>query len=535
MKAITEKYIKIQAFILFLLIFSGCSEDFLEYDQRGVQTSSSFYKTDAEAYEGLMAVFDNWQQGAGWEYLYLHQSLSDECYAGGGSRGDNSGILEELNEYRFTPSTSQFKDHYSWLYYNINRSNLIVDNVDPDSDNKKTYVAMAKALRAYAYFFLVNLWGDVPLVLHELSADEYNQERTPTADVYTQIETDLTDAIAVLPVRSQLSSDLKNLISKGTAQSILGKVYLFEEKFDEAAAIFQEVIDSNEYGLYPDYSKVLRQDSEYGIESVWEIGFVTTMGYSWPKGESAFGGSSLGWAIMLNPRPEYLGYNADVFAALDLYQYGWGFINPHKDLFDAYTSAGDLVRRNANIISPDSLEKLGHKYETSAGNVPYGSDGYVRLRYLSFLSEGAGETDWAKYCNNGTNCRMIRYADVLLMAAEAYNRKATPDDAKARGFVNLVRTRAELGNINSSGTSLFSDIKLERRLELAFEGQRYLDLQRWGDAYEALKDQGKSIPNGSGGFISPNGAGYDQNKNELLPIPEYEMTVNTKMTQNPGY
>jgi starch-binding outer membrane protein, SusD/RagB family len=214
-----------------------------------------------------------------------------------------------------------------------------------------------------------------------------------------------------------------------------------------------------------------------------------------------------------------------------------GFINPHKGLFDAYTSAGDVVRRNANIISPDSLSKIGGKYVTGAGFTPYGSDGYIRLKYQPYLSEGDGAYDWAKFCNNGTNCRMIRYSDVLLMAAEAYNRKSSPDDKLSKTYINLVRNRVKLPNVNSSGDDLFAAIKLERRLELAFEGERFLDLQRWGDAYQALKDQGTSIPDGAGGFLNPAGSGYKQDKNELLPIPEYEMTVNTALSghQNPGY
>jgi hypothetical protein len=145
--------------------------------------------------------------------------------------------------------------------------------------------------------------------------------------------------------------------------------------------------------------------------------------------------------------------------------------------------------------------------------------------------------------NNGQNARIIRFSEVLLLAAEANNRKSPADDAKARTYLNRVRTRVSLPNVTSSGSDLFTAIKLEKRLELYFEGQRYLDLQRWqsnlgtnGDAYLALKDQGKSIPSGVPGspILQPD-AGYKLNKNELLPIPTYEMQVNSAMTQNPGY
>ncbi len=524
----TAKYKISKVFILLLLFTLGCSEDFLDYSQRGVQTTDSFYETDDQVFEALMAVFDEWQGSMGFQYLYTHQALADESYAGGGSRGDNSGILEELNEYRFTATTSSIRGYYSWMYNCINRSNLVVDYTEPDTDNKAMFVGMAKALRAYAYFFLTNMWGEVPLVLHEVSPDEYSQPRTAMSEINAQIVQDLTDAIAALPVRSEITTEYSQLITKGAAQAMLGKHYLFQENYSAAASVFQDIIDSEEYDLYPDFSKVLRKEAEHGVESVFELTFVNTMNYS-----SIFGAESGqgGWVVMNGFRPEYLTYS--LYGALDLFSYGWGFINPHKELYDAFVDAGDNVRLSSTIIGPDELAALGGTYLTPAGFVPYGCDGYLDLKYQAYLSDGSGADGWTQFSNVGPNVRMIRYADVLLMASEAYNRSG--NDTKALEYINMVRDRVELGALSSTGDDLFEDIKTERRLELALECERYLDLQRWGDAYEALKDQGKQVPNGSGGYYEPAGAGYEQNKNELLPIPEYEMTVNTEMTQNPGY
>lgn len=540
MKAISKKINKTKLLILFSLVLFGCSESWLDYDKRGSQIPDTFYKTDAQSFEGLSAAFDSWQSGMGFNYLYLHLGLSDENYAGGGSRGDNGGILEEINEFRFTPDNTGIRGHYQWLYSCIYRANLIVNRVTPDSDNKKIDIAMAKVLRAYAYFFLVNLWGDVPLVLAELAADEYNQPRTPKADVYAQIEKDLTEAIADLPARNSLQGNYKHLISKGAAQSILGKAYLFQKKYTEAANIFDQVITSGDYDLYPDYSKVLRKDSEYGVESVWEIPFMTNQNYTgFPGSESGMGI----FLIFVSPRETQF-----FCPALQIAQpTGWCFLNPHKDIYDSYVAAGDVVRRQANIISKAEIEGLGGYLQYPAppatGYTPYGNDGYIQLRYVNHLSEGVGVIDWFKLCNNGTNVRMIRFADVLLMAAEANNRKTPADDAKARTYLNRVRTRVSLPDVNSSGADLFAAIKLERKLELFYEGGRYLDLQRWqedlgssGDAYLALKDQGKVVPSGIPGspILQPD-AGYKLNKNEYLPIPSYEIQVNSAMTQNPGY
>ncbi len=540
MKAILNKINKVIITVVFSLVLFGCSQDWLDYDKRGSQVPDTYYKTDGQAFEGLMAAFDIWQSNLGFNYYYLLNSLSDENYAGGGSRGDNGGTLEELNEYRFTPLNTGFRGFYSWLYSCVYRANLIIDRVAPDSENKIMDIAMAKVLRANAYLYLVTLWGDVPLVLHELGPADYVQPRSPKADVYSQMETDLLEAISDLPTRGNLNGDYANLISKGAAQAILGKVYLFEEKFSESAEMFDNVISSNDYDLYPDYSKVLRKDSEYGVESVWEIPFVSNQNYSGIfQPESCLGG----FLIFTNPRETQFACPAlGITNAI-----GWSFLNPHKEINDAYVAAGDNIRREANIISKSEIEALGGYLQfpvpPAVGYTPYGNDGYIQLRFVTYQDEGEGVVDFFKVANNGTNARMIRFADVLLLAAEANNRKSPADDAKAQLYLNKVRTRVSLPDITSTGNALFAAIKNERKLELYFEGHRFLDLQRWqgnlgenGDAYLALKDQGKSVPSGIPGapIIQPD-AGYKLNKNEFLPIPDYEMKVNSAMIQNPGY
>jgi hypothetical protein len=351
MKTILNRINKVKVLLIFSIVFFGCSESWLDYDKRGAQIPDTFYKTDAQAFEGLMAVFDIWQSNIGFNYYYLLSGLSDENYAGGGSRGDNGGVLEEINEYRFTPLNTGIRGFYSWIYSCIYRSNLVIDRVTPDTENKKLDVAMAKVLRAYAYFLGINLWGDLPLVLHELSADKYIQPRVSRADIYAQIEKDLTEAIADLPTRNNLPGDYAHLISKGAAQSILGKVYIFEEKFMEAATILDQVIISGDYDLYPDYSRVLRKEAEYGVESVWEIPFVTNQNYiGFPGPESGMGV----FIIFISPRETQY-----YCTALGIGPMGWSFLNPHKSVYDSYVAAGDVISRQANIISKEEIEALG--------------------------------------------------------------------------------------------------------------------------------------------------------------------------------
>lgn len=514
--------------LLGVLINTGCSEALLDYDKRGATTTETFYKTDGQAMEALMAVFDSWQYYTGYNIFIYLNALSDECYAGGGYRGDNSAI-EELNEFTFTASNRCIEEMYSAFYQSVYRANLVIDHVDPDSEVKRLCIATAKAMRAYSYFYLVNLWGDVPLILHELNVNEYNQPRTDRALVFGQIEKDLVEAIAMLPVRSRMAPGYQHLLAKGAAQAMLGKAYLYEQRYKDAAATLDQVIESGEYSLYPDYQKILRVDSEYGVESLLEIAFVNNLNYPWwPGSESNGGGYMQMCFFMLSPRQNYF-----YCPSLDIIPY-WGFLNPHRELYEAFTSAEDLVRRNASIIAEDSIISAGGQLRNSSNALPYGNDGYIRTKYVMRYSEGDPSNPTSAWANIGTNFRLIRYADVLLMAAEANNRMEVPNDLKAIEYLNRVRSRASLTPVTLGAEDLFNAIKLERRLELAFEGQRFMDLVRWGEAYHRLKDQGKSVPLGNGRFFTVANAGFTS-RNVLLPIPEYERIVNGSMTQNYGY
>jgi hypothetical protein len=519
MENINKRILIIIIVIIFLL--QGCSESFLDIPQRGATVESDFYKTDSEALEGLMAVYDQLQGIQFTYFFYLQMALSDECYAGGGQRGDYGSVIEEINEFRFGPSNSGIRNNFSWIYTGIFRTNKVIDNVTPDTENKKIYIAIARVIRAFHYFNLVTSWGDVPLVLHELPPENYSQSRVSSGLIWEQIEKDLNEAIPDLPVKSEMPDLIKNLVSKGTAQALLGKVLLFQKKYDEAAYQFDLVINSNEYDLYPDYSKILRPESEYGVESLFEVAYTTSKYYiGLPGSESSY------FVLNTSPRESYFeGGRLGIIP-------GWGFYNPRESLYDAFIEAGDSIRRKASVISEDELIAAGGKLRNINGNLPYASDGFVRLKYIMYDADGGLPQSSA---NNGTNARIIRYADVLLMAAEANNRKSLPNDTKALQYINKVRRRVKLSDLNLTGDNLFEAIKKERRLELAFESVRYMDLIRWGDAYDVLKDQGKKVPLGTGSVLYFPEAGFKTSKNELLPIPETEMNVNQKMVQNQGY
>jgi hypothetical protein len=417
-------------------------------------------------------------------------------------------------------------------YWGIYRANLIIENVKPESDVKKRSIAEAKTLRALYYFDLVTLWGKVPLVTATAKTpSEYNNPRAETSAIWAQIEKDLNEAIADLPLRSQYSSKDLCRVSKGFAQALLGKSLLFQQKYGDAAKIFQIVIDSKEYELNTDYSQILRLSSEFGKESLFEISYSSDKNYDWNNFQWGNNGrnseNNIHWELC-GPRGDgyFSGGKTGMIA-------GWGFCYPTKKIYDAFVNANDSVRKKSSVMSESDLISFGGKLRNAdAGNaMPWGCEGYIRLKYGSWASESLTGSSITEL-NYGTNYRIMRYADVLLMAAEAYNKSG--DDLNARLCINKVRARVKQADLTESGDALFQKIVIERQLELAFEGVRFQDLKRWGLAKSTLANNGTLIPTGKGDYLTVDGAGF-KDKNMLLPIPEQEISVNPLSSQNTGY
>ncbi|MEI6059512.1 MAG: RagB/SusD family nutrient uptake outer membrane protein [Bacteroidota bacterium] len=497
---------KILVVVVFFLAITSCSKDFLEVAPVGKIPVENFYKTDADAFKGLIAAYDilQWTNARDWQSVYLAKTLpSDESTCGGSSSGDQPP-LQELDKFNYGSSNPVIKGSYEGNYYGIYRCNLVISKVDPINDFRKQVIAEAKCLRAYYYSELVMMFGKVPLILSELAPSEYQQPQAEVTAIYAQIEKDLTEAIAVLPLKSALADADKFRVTKGTAQALLGKAFLYEKKWKESSDAFEAVIASNEYQLSSDFSTLFKIDQELGSESIFEVMFVNTKGYDW--GTFGWGGNrnmenNITWQLC-GPRGDYfVAGNSGMVG-------GWGFNYPTKSMYDAYEATD--IRRAATLWSIPDLRALGGDW---TGTDAYGFNGYFRVKYGTFSSETGAPVGELNY---GTNLRLIRYADVLLMASEAYYRQNL--ESKALTELNKVRNRAGLANVAPTGTALFDAIVKERQTELAFEGVRFFDLVRWDLAAQVL---------GPLGFVT--------GKNELFPIPLDEVTNNSKIVQNPGY
>lgn len=487
------------------LVTISCKK-FLTNDVPNAFAEDDFYKTDDDVTQGVTGIYDmmSAHYNANWASIYMIKSLlTDESNAGGSDATDQAGY-QALDDYTHDASNDKVRDAWKMLYFTIYRANKVINKSNDLTPLRKRLIGEAKVLRAYNYLELVSLWGDVPLVLDDIAPTAYTSTpRVAKADVYKQIEKDLTEAADALPVKSAYSSAEKFRVSKGTAQALLGKALLYEEKWSEAAAAFDQVINSNEYAVAPSIAAIFSQQGEFGQESLFEISYTNTKQYSWGNFPWDFQPESNIHVQLMGPRGDYY-----TKAPGDSLIAGWGFIRPKQKMWDAFIADGGVTRRNQSIMSQVELEAAGGAW-TKPNDRDY--EGFFQRKYGSFQSQTGAPTGELNY---GTNWRQLRYSDVLLMAAEANYRT---DENKARGFINQIRQKRGVPDVTATGPALFEAIVKDRQVELAFEGVRFQDVIRWGRGVQEF------------GFM-----GFVAGKHELLPIPDYEIKTGG-LTQNPNY
>lgn len=499
------KKISIITFFFILLLAQSCKKDFLELEPKGIKLESTFYKTQAEIYEGLVAAYDplTWGGSANlWSMdLGLLNAASDDCYAGGSDASDQPNWVA-YDAFTLTPTLGPQKGLWDKYYAGIYRCNLILEKIEdvPSIDPlfKGRAIAELKFLRAYYYFDLVRFFGNIPLITKTLSADEiYRQTQTTPTAVYAQIEKDLKEAVAAAELPETVPSAELGRVTKGAAKALLGKTILYQNndaKMLEAATYLEEVINSNLYRLEPKFEDIFRLDREWGTESVFEINFS--------------GNQTGGWENFINQTEG--NYNIQYFGMRDYvgptYGNGWSFCPVSTELADAMKND---PRFKHTIIDGKALKATGASYAAGFQNTDY----FIK-KYAPLAADKAKSGEPALNWNN--NVRIIRLADVLLMAAEATVRGGG-DPTKARGFLNRVRSRVGLQPYTfQTGTQLLDIIQNERRMELATEGHRFFDLVRTGKT-DVLK-------------------GFTKGKSEILPIPQQEVDITAGgLKQNPNY
>jgi hypothetical protein len=505
--------------LLLALSLASCDEDeFLSIDETGAISSDSYLTTESEVESAMVGVYNKIQllhANDSWESLYLVKNLpADDCL-GGSSAGDQTDY-QNLDDFEITSDNTRIEGVWTNLYTVINRANTIINDADPTiSDNVVEMIAEAKAIRAYSYLELVVLFGGVPLrTENAVESADYHLARSTADEVYTQIETDFLEAIEDLPLKSSYASADKSRMSKGTAQGFLGKAYLYQKEYENAATQFDNVINSGEYALVASVDSIWRSVEEFGDESLFEASYTSGESYTWGTYSWDSSEESNIEIVLQGPRSAIFVLDTTSLALNN----GWGFNMPSEKIALAFDAAGDTQRKDATVMSAEDFVATGGKIADDAEPfVTHDYEGYMRLKYTCWSAETDGTA--TSELNYTTNFRILRYADILLMAAEAHHFNG--EDGTALLELNQVRTRAGLADETATGDDLFDAIVTERQLELSFEGVRYWDLIRWDLAEQEL---------GS--------LGYESNKNELFPIPDDEIISNNLIEstdQNPGY
>ena len=496
------KYTYIAGFSLLLTVTAACKKDFLDQKPGGVELSEDFFATPDGALRATNAVYNqlrNWSVHV-FSFVGIASITSDDADKGS-SPGDTGSDKDQLDNFTFSASSGSFDDFWIGYYQGIARANQVIERIpaiEMDEALKARYIAESKFLRAYFYFNLARTFGGVPLIATVPAADGSDpvMPRATTQATYEFIIKDLNDAIAVLPERSGYSAVNMGRATKGAAKGLLAKVYMYQKNWTEVLRLTGEIMSSNEYDLNTPYDKIWTKEGNNTKESLFEVQTAVL----------SQGGGGSQYSEIQSVR----GTNISVG--------GWGFNTPSQSLVNTYEP--NDPRLKATIIQRGDTMPDGQVIPNTAENTYYNKKAYVMPDERS--PKGMG--DAAK------NIKILRYADVVLMHAEAANELG--NGTAAAIDVNAVRFRAR-GFVASTPNGLLPNVAFtnkdafrnviwqERHVELAMENDRYWDIVRQGRAGSILRALGKNFKDGI---------------NEVMPIPQNQIdNTGGVLTQNSGY
>lgn len=502
----------------------ACKKD-LEISNPNNPTTENFWKTAADAQSGVNAIYSTYHRvGLSRNQFFLTIVRSDEGF----STSPNPTLVNNFDGFNVTDyNVWETRTVWEDCYIGINRANQVLDNVPAiamDETKKAQLLGEAKFFRGFFYYYLATLWGNVPVLLHTSLPTDY-PPTTPQAEVYAQAESDLTEAASVLPT----SYDNANIgrATRGAAYGLLGKCYMQQRKYPEALQAFQWLVEGdgkNIYNLVPSYRDNFIETAENNAESVFEFQNAANPTDNHDN-DTDPGSDNLNYGSSIPPffAPRPIGFTDGQARRWCV----WEFLKertvtnqrdprlPATFLYDSTDERGP----NFSLIYGSTF--TSRNYSTDPGD-PIGVATTHTVYFRKLLDDARMNTE---VFHSGNNYRYLRYADVLLLYAEALN--ATGKTAQAYQYVDRVRQRAGLATLTVaipglSQAQFLDQLKHERITELCGEGHRWEDLVRWGDLSAALaaRDAGFS---------------HFQDKYALLPIPQYDLDVNPNLVQNPGW
>jgi starch-binding outer membrane protein, SusD/RagB family len=504
-----QKFFFIIAAVLTLCTMSGCKK-FLETQRQGGYDADNYpYPAGAGPYDQfIFAAYNDLRSFDVHVFGFLHAtSIRSDDADKGSTPADGGANSLQMDNFPVLPNNGFANSLWTGYYGLINSCNTTIKEVNsneqivaPEAVKEQT-IAEARFLRGYAYFMLVRLYGRVPLIdtLYQDPALQSNIPQSSSAALYEFIERDLNFAAASLPL--SWDKNFTGRATKGAAQGLLAKVYLTQKKWAPALAAAGAVINSGQYDLSTSYDKIFREEGENSKESVFEVqatadaNFPTARGIQYTQVQSVRGAGD--------------------------WNYGWGFNTPSEALANAYEPGDPRRARTILFTSTPTTPGITIYGEVTPVGLPnprYNQKVYSNPAMKAAVGSRSG---W------WMNVRILRYADVVLMYAEAANELGQTQEALAK--LEMVRARARAGNINilpritTTDQALLRDaIRHERRVELAMEHDRFFDLVRWGIAQSALHAAGKT--------------NFSENRDVLLPIPQVQIDLSKNvLTQNPGY
>ncbi|HJZ41644.1 MAG TPA: RagB/SusD family nutrient uptake outer membrane protein [Bacteroidales bacterium] len=522
-----------------LVLPNSCKEEKLELTNPNQLSPETYFKTAAQVQSAVNAAYGSLQTTSLYNrhIWFGYDNMSHE-------NSGNSQLEADKRQYlnfTFDASHGAIDGFWATCFRGINKANFVINNEEvinsqiPDAQLsaalKTKYVGEAKFLRALYYFMLVTQYGDVPLYL-DVPVDGQGLARSPKADIWGQIEADLTDAANRLLLRSE---DETGRATKDAAWALLGKARLFQEKYQEALDAFNHVAG---YSLEPVYFNNFMEETENGPESIFEVQFSVDAGTAnrWDSdrsdqglNEATFRGQEYGWA-------------------------NWFNVYPSLDLWNEFETAAD----NGTKLDPRRGYCIYANGDTYAGGVVSIPDDIVQDAQGNVI-ETIVRRGWRKYQNyykdategavvgqaSGINMKVIRYADVILMKAECEANRPGGDLAAAVALMNQVRQRPDV-DMPLYGTPAMNAIypvstlgefmralEHERKIELCGEQVRWPDLIRWGRIDAFMQEIKPSLP-----VLDQAALVYEPGKHHLWPIPQAEIDRNTNIEQgdqNPGY
>ena len=530
----------------------SCSEDFLERKPIDTLVTGNFYLTEEGITKATNAIYAPLgEEGFNGKTMWMiGDGASDDAQPNG-----TDPTYIPIDQFSISSDNPEIARLWQVIYRIIALSNLVLENVEGNSAGQDVLdrcAGEAHMLRGYAYFMLVRIFSDVPLVLDGMSATELEDiSRSSAYDVYTAIINDFERAIDLLPTKSEwisIDPNFTGKVSKHAAMGMLAKVYLTlagdlsmydtesnssnstnlrslantETCYNNALDLCNQVIQSGEYRILEDYEQVFKYDGSKGgtdgnncAESIWQIQFVGC-------------GTRYGSGNMM--QSFWAPYESQITGFDD----GWGTHSPHEDLAACFYDDPDSLIQDGNtvdstVVPPGdkrfywTLMFPGVEYPSlpnGAENTPYvlsygyGASGFAAKKYV--IGKASSTACRQKYPNN---TYLLRYADVQLMKAECHVELNQVGDAASS--LDEIRTRAGKPLLDGGmGQSAMRDaVRLERRRELALEQSRWFDILRWGIAYDVLAAQDI--------ILLPD--------RRLFPIPSTEIALNKNLTQNRSY